>query len=134
MGKRVLCHPPHWRPLLFEHRLGEVLEFERAKTARTKRKVEPIRVTITDEVNEIIKKWGNETKNGKTYIFPVLEAGLSPVRERQLIQQLTQVINCHMKIIAKTLNILHDHLDKTRHLQQNPKFIFISDVSLFIYC
>ena len=94
--------------LKYENIKGEVLEFERAKTARTKRKVEPIRVTITDEVKDIIKKWGNEMKNGKTYIFPVLEAGLTPVRERQLIQQLTQVINCHMKTIAKTLNITND--------------------------
>ncbi len=94
--------------LKYENVKGEVLEFERAKTARTKRNVEPIRVTITDEVSDIIKKWGNERINGKTFIFPVLEPGLTPERERQLIQQLTQVINCHMKTIATDLNIVND--------------------------
>ena len=58
--------------LKYENIKGDVLEFVRAKTARTKRKVEPIRVTITEEVNTIINKWGNRKKDGKNYIFPVL--------------------------------------------------------------
>lgn len=94
--------------LKYENIKGDVLEFERAKTARTKRNVEPIRVAITDEVNDIINKWGNKKKDGKTYIFPILTAGLSPERERQLIQQATHVINDHMKTIAKALNIESD--------------------------
>jgi integrase/recombinase XerD len=91
--------------LKYENIKGDILEFERAKTARTKRTVEPIRVVITEDVKAIIKKWGNWNKDSKNYIFPVLEKGLSPERERQLIQQLTQVINCHMKAIAKELEI-----------------------------
>jgi integrase/recombinase XerD len=87
---------------------GEIIEFERAKTARTKRKVEPIRVSVNEDILKIIKEWGNEKKDNDTYIFPVLNAGLTPERERQLIQQLTQVINCHMKSIAKQLNITID--------------------------
>ena len=53
----------------------------------------------------IIKKCGNKPKDANTFIFPVLEKGLTPERERQLIQQLTQVINSHMKDIAATLEI-----------------------------
>lgn len=34
--------------------------------------------------------------------------GLTPTRERQLIQQLTQVINCHLKTIAEELEIQKD--------------------------
>ena len=94
--------------LKYENIKGEVLEFERAKTARTKRKVEPIRVVITDEVKAIINKWGNKNKEDKTFIFPVLEKGLTPERERQLIQQLTQLINTHMKSIAELLKIEND--------------------------
>ncbi len=92
----------------YENIKGDVLEFERAKTVRTKRNVEPIRVTITDEVKEIIAGWGNKKKDGKTYVFPILQAGLTPERQHQLIQQITQVINCHMKAIAKDLNITND--------------------------
>lgn len=94
--------------LKYENIKGDILEFERAKTARTKRTVEPIRVVITEDVKAIIEKWGNSDKSSKNYIFPVLEKGLTPVRERQLIQQLTQVINCHMKGIAQELQITND--------------------------
>ena len=94
--------------LKYENIKGEVLEFERAKTARTKRKVEPIRVVITDEVKAIINKWGNKNKEDKSFIFPVLQKGLTPERERQLIQQLTQLINTHMKNIAEILKIEND--------------------------
>jgi len=86
----------------------DILEFERAKTARTKRKVEPIRVSLNEDTFKIIKKWGNTKKDNDTYIFPILTNGLNPERERQLIQQLTQVINCHMKSIAKHLKITSD--------------------------
>lgn len=87
---------------------GDILEFERAKTTRTKRKVEPIRVSLNEDAIKIIKKWGNIKKDDANYIFPILTKGLSPERERQLIQQLTQVINCHMKSIAKYLKITSD--------------------------
>lgn len=94
--------------LKYDNIQGDILEFERAKTMRTKRNVEPIRVVITDEVKEIIDTWGNKKKDGKTFIFPILEAGLTPERQHQLIQQITQVINSHMKTIAKDLNITND--------------------------
>lgn len=91
--------------LKYENIKEDILEFERAKTARTKRTAEAIRVVITEDVKKIIKKWGNKNKDPKNYIFPILEKGLTPTRERQLIQQLTQVINCHTKAIAKELGI-----------------------------
>lgn len=83
----------------------DILQFERAKTSRTKRKVEPIRVTMTDHLKVIIKKWGNKKKDDNTFIFPVLEKGLSAERQRQLIQQLISVINDQMKDITKDLGI-----------------------------
>ncbi len=66
---------------------GDVLEFERAKTVRTKRNVEPIRIALNEDILRIIKKWGNREKDKDNYIFPVLTKGLTPERERQLIQQ-----------------------------------------------
>lgn len=86
----------------------DVLEFERAKTVRTKRNVEPIRVAYTDEIKAIVKKFGNKSKSDTTFIFPALENGITPERERQLIQQLTGVINDHMKAIGKELGIKTD--------------------------
>ena len=94
--------------LKYENIKSDILEFIRAKTARTKRKVEPIRAVLTDDVKAIIKKWGNKKNDGETFIFPILTKGLSPERERQLIQQLTGVINDHMKAIADKLEIDSD--------------------------
>jgi len=94
--------------LKYDNIKGDILEFERAKTARTKRKVEPIRVPLVEDAKHIIKKWGNKFKDEDTYIFPVLEKGLTPERQRQLIQQRTQVVNCHMKSIAQKLGITND--------------------------
>lgn len=94
--------------LKYENLKGDTIEFERAKTARTKRNMEPIRVPVTDEVLAIIKKWGNKKTDGKNYIFPILTAGITPERQHQLIQQITHVINDHMKTIAKALEITAD--------------------------
>ena len=94
--------------LKYENIKGDIIEFIRAKTARTKRKVEPIRVNLTDELKAIISKWGNKKTDGNTFIFPILEKGATPERERQLIQQMTHVINSYMKDIAATLEIDKD--------------------------
>ncbi len=94
--------------LKYENIKGNILEFERAKTIRTKRKVEPIRVTLSDEAKIIISRWGNPTKDKGGYIFPVLDKGLTPERQRDLIQLLTRVINNHMKSIAGKLEITSD--------------------------
>jgi len=94
--------------LKYDNIKGDILEYQRAKTARTKREVEPIRVSLSEDAKAIIDKWGGSRKDGNTYIFPVLSKGLTPERERQLIQQLTQVINCHMKAIAEKLEIGHE--------------------------
>jgi integrase len=82
-----------------------MIVFERAKTARTKRTIEPIRVPVTDDLQAIIDKRGNIKHSEHNFIFPILSHGLSPERERQLIQQLTHVINDHMKAIAEDLGI-----------------------------
>jgi integrase/recombinase XerD len=82
---------------------GEMLEFKRAKTARTKRNSLAIRVPLLEDVKEIIGRWGQPKKSPETYIFPILKEGISAERERQLIQQFTHVINDHLKTIAKDL-------------------------------
>lgn len=94
--------------LKFANIKGDVLEYERAKTARTKRKVEPIRVALVEDAMKIIEKWGNKNKTPENYIFPVLTKENSAVRQRQLIQQITHLVNDHMKEIAKSLNITND--------------------------
>jgi len=91
--------------LKYKNIQGDIIIFERSKTVRTKRKVEPIRVPLLIETFNIIKKWGNKNVNNETYIFPVLTDNLSAERERQLIKQLNDVINANMKNIAKVVGI-----------------------------
>jgi len=83
---------------------GNTLNFIRAKTARQK-KEKTIQAILQPEALSIIKKWGNKRKDENTYTFPVLEGTETPERERQLIQQLTHVINDNMKAIAVDLKI-----------------------------
>lgn len=91
--------------LQYKNIKGETLEFIRAKTVRTKRIAEPIRIFLLDEVKAIIEKWGNKKRNGDTYIFPELIEGLTKERERKLIQQLTKMINKRMKGIGENLGM-----------------------------
>lgn len=91
--------------LKYENIAGEVIQFTRAKTVRTKRTVENIRVVITPQIRSIIEKFGNKKKEPSNFIFPILTKGITAERERQLIQQVTGVINDHIKIIAQEVGI-----------------------------
>ncbi len=83
----------------------DIIEFQRAKTARTKRKVEPIRVTLLDDMKRIIEKWGNSPEDKNDYVFPVLSKESTPKGERDHIKLITKLINKHMKSVADALNI-----------------------------
>ena len=91
--------------LKYKNLKGDVLEFVRAKTVRTKREVEPIRVTLNEDIIAIIEKYGNPSKDPETYIFPILSKGLSPEKEKALVQQAVKTINKYMKSIAQKVGI-----------------------------
>lgn len=88
--------------LKYENIQGDTINFIRAKTKRQK-KEKIITAVLQPETIAIIKKWGNKKKD--SFIFPILEGKETPTRERQLIQQLTHVINDNMKAIADELQI-----------------------------
>jgi integrase len=84
---------------------GDTLQFVRAKTVRTKRKVEPIRISLPDEAKAIIEKYGKGPRLPENYIFPTLEKGMSPEVETNKIKQLTHVINDNLARIKLELKI-----------------------------
>ena len=88
--------------LKYENIKDGTIEFIRAKTKRQK-KEKRIQAALQPETIAIIKKWGNAKKDG--FVFPILDGRETPTRERQLIQQLTHVINDNMKAIAADLEI-----------------------------
>jgi integrase/recombinase XerD len=91
--------------LRWENIEGDFLTYTRAKTKRSRKDVKPIKVALKAEAREIIRKWGRPAINKQAYIFPHLDTGMTPEREREIYQQLTKVINKHMKRIGAELGI-----------------------------
>jgi integrase len=84
----------------------QYLVFERAKTERSLRSdPKPITVFITDDMWAIINRWGNSDKSSNNYIFPILEPGLSPLRQFELNLLFVAFINNWMKKIMVNLEI-----------------------------
>ncbi len=85
---------------------NERITFVRAKTVRTKRhSIKPIVVVLTNPVRDLIEKWGNSDQRPDNYVFPILTAGISPERERVLVQNFTQSVNTYVKRMAVELAI-----------------------------
>ena len=85
---------------------GSFIRFTRAKTQLTNRSgSRPITVHISDEISQIIIRWGNSDKNPDNFMFPILEVGASPERESALIKQFTKMVNHYLKYIAAELGI-----------------------------
>jgi integrase len=84
---------------------GDMLTYERAKTIRSKKESKEIEVSLKAPSKAIIRKWGRRSLDKEAFIFPHLQKGMTAEREREVYQQLTQVINRNMKQIAKELEI-----------------------------
>ena len=84
----------------------DYLIFERSKTERSMRSdPKPISVFISDDMKAIMERWGNKEKSSNNYIFPILEPGITPLRQYELVQLFVSFINDWMKRILKTLGI-----------------------------
>lgn len=84
----------------------QYLVFERAKTERSLRDdPKPITVFITDDMWVIIDRWGNGDRSPNNFIFPILEPGLSPLRQFELNLLFVAFINNWMKKIMVNLGI-----------------------------
>ena len=84
----------------------EFIVFERSKTERALRSdPRPITVFINDDMKAIMERWSNKDKSPNNYIFPVMEPGISPLRQYELIQLFVSFINDWMKRILKNLEI-----------------------------
>lgn len=85
---------------------GDYLIFERSKTENSLRSdPKPITVFLNDDMKAIIERWGNKNQSANNYIFPVLEQGVTPLRQYELIQNFVGFINDWMKRILKNLGI-----------------------------
>jgi integrase len=88
--------------LKYKDIVGGEIHFYRQKTIRTTKKRKEIVATYLPQMQEIVRKWGNPDKNN--YIFPFLLHGMSPKREKEVVQNITRLINRKMVAISKALN------------------------------
>ncbi|MDA3954374.1 MAG: site-specific integrase [Bacteroidales bacterium] len=83
----------------------ETISFIRNKTAKSRKEGKPIVAPLTDDLNRIIKKWGNNDKSPENYVFPAMEEGLTPKQEKAKIKWLIKQTNKYMQKIAPSVGI-----------------------------
>ena len=83
----------------------EHIQFRRAKTMNTNKGAKPIEAIITEEVKQIINKWGTKPKEPNNYVFPFLTDGLTPAQIQSRVKQATKQINKYIKRVAKNIGI-----------------------------
>ena len=80
--------------------------FIRAKTERTTREYpKPITVYISDDLRQIMERYGNAEKKPNNYLFPVMDHTLSPLEQYFTVRAFTKFINDRMARIGVRLGI-----------------------------
>lgn len=82
---------------------GEIC-FIRQKTERTTKTRKEIRATLSNEIEGIIKRWGN-TYKPENFIFPYLTGKENPESVKKITKDLTKKINTRMKKIGNHLGL-----------------------------
>jgi integrase/recombinase XerD len=84
---------------------GDKIILERAKTAESVDDETTIEIIITKQIGRIIDRWGNKPAEQDQYVFPILNAGMTPEQEYRAIQQAVQTINKNMVNVCKEMGI-----------------------------
>jgi integrase len=80
--------------------------FTRAKTEKTTRTdPRPITVYITEEMQRIIEEYGYENRSPDSYVFPIMNDRLNPLKQYELVPLFTKFINDGMKEIMGILGV-----------------------------
>ena len=66
-----------------ENILGDRIVYVRAKTANTKKSLDPSIIKIEPEISKILDRYSDDNE----YVFPILESGLSPTTVRYRIKK-----------------------------------------------
>lgn len=82
---------------------GEIC-FVRQKTERTTKTRKEIRVTVTEQMQTIIDRWGNRPRRD-SFIFPVLDDTEDAMKRKLKTQYLTKAINKRMAEVGAQLGI-----------------------------
>lgn len=83
--------------------------FIRTKTKNTsKKKIKTIEVILTDPLKEIIKEFGNRSKNPNEFVFPIFNNSMSARDRVRACENQTRFVNQHMKTLAKMVGVDED--------------------------
>jgi integrase/recombinase XerD len=111
-----------------------ILYYFRKKTKNTSAQLKTIRVLVTEEMRKVINEYGNPFSGNNTYIFPILQDGLSPERVDTKIHTRNKSINNTLKRISRLLEFDHHiTLGMSRHSfanalkQEGVDFSFIQE-------
>lgn len=93
--------------LKYKNIIDGTIVFYRKKTERKvkKSKKMPIIIEISDEIQEIMDRWGSLPVQPETYIFNILRKGLTPAEEWRILLTVTAGLNRNIKRIAKNVGI-----------------------------
>lgn len=81
------------------------IEWEREKTKSTDDKKTKIRALITDDMADIIEKWGNANRKSDDYLFPFLKHGMTAEDEFKTVRLVIHLCNTKMKRIGESLGL-----------------------------
>ncbi len=87
----------------YENIVGNCIEWFREKTIHQDKEKRKIRAVITEEMKQIIERYGNPDHKPGSFIFPYLRDKLTPIEERKIIQNVTHNINKKMHKIGQAL-------------------------------
>ncbi len=112
---------------------GEYLIFERSKTENSTRiNPKPIIVYFTEELWNIINIHGNTNRSPHNFIFPIMQTGLNPLKQFDLLNGSRQLVNDAMAEIAnkiginkpvKTIVIRHSFLTRLKWAEVSTEYI-----------
>lgn len=84
---------------------NDTFVFVRAKTAKTRREQQKIKVILNDFTKEVIRIYGNPKKASNNFLFSILSNDDTPIERYNKIQAFTRFVNQHMKLFAKSIEI-----------------------------
>lgn len=84
---------------------GDIIEWHRQKTIKKGKKQRRLQAIVTEEMQMIIDRNSNPLHKPEDHIFPYLSHKLTPTREREIIQEVTHVVNHKLKKIGDALEI-----------------------------
>jgi len=84
---------------------GQMLNYRRSKTLRSKKESKLISVALKPQTWDIIKKWGRPSISDEAYIFPHLNDSMTAEKQMVTHKQLIKVINKNMKKAVTEIGI-----------------------------